>query len=51
MLRVAGKDSLEEVDVQESELEELEDKYKAALEYLKANLEVGIILCIIECPG
>jgi hypothetical protein len=42
MLSVAGKDSLQEIDIQESKLEELEDKYKAALEHLRENLEVRI---------
>jgi hypothetical protein len=48
MLSIAGKDFLQEINVQESKLEELEDKYKAALEHLKENLEVGIILGIME---
>lgn len=51
MLGVAGKGSLQKIDVQESQLEELEDKYKAALEQLKENLEVGIMLGIMEVLG
>jgi histone H3/H4 len=42
MLRTAGKDYLQEIEVQQLALEELEDKYKAALENLKEKLEVGI---------
>jgi hypothetical protein len=42
MLRTAGKDCLQEIEVQQSALEDLEDKYKAALENLKEKLEVGI---------
>jgi histone H3/H4 len=44
MLRTAGKDCPQPIEVQQSALEELEDKYKAALENLKEKLEVGICL-------
>lgn len=39
MLRTAGKDCLQAIEVQQSALELLEDKYKAALENLKEKLE------------
>jgi histone H3/H4 len=44
MLRTAGKDCLQAIEVQQSALEEMEDKYKAALENLKEKLEVGLFV-------
>jgi molybdopterin converting factor small subunit len=51
MLRIAGKDSLQAIEVQQSALEELEDKYKAALENLKEKLEVGNCLVMYRVIG
>ena len=51
MLRIAGKDCLQAIEVQQSALEELEDKYKAALENLKEKLEVGFYLVMYRVIG
>ena len=51
MLRTAGKDCLQEMEVRQSALEELEDKYKAALENLKEKLEVGLCLVMYRVIG
>jgi hypothetical protein len=47
MLRTAGKDCLQAIEVRQSALEELEDEYKAALVNLKEKLEVR--LCLVMC--
>lgn len=51
MLRTAGKDCLQPIEIRESALEELEDKYKAALENLKEKLEVGHCLVMYRVIG
>ena len=40
MLQIAGKDSVQSLVVGESDLEEMEDVYKNALEQLKLDMEV-----------
>jgi hypothetical protein len=42
MLQSAGKDAVHKMDVQQSELEEMEDEYTSALEHLRDHLEVAI---------
>jgi histone H3/H4 len=51
MLHTAGKDCLQEIEVQQSALEELEDKYKAALENLKEKLQVGVCHVVYRVIG
>jgi hypothetical protein len=47
MLHSAGKGALQKMDVQQSELEDMEDKYTSALEHLRNHLEVGIYSFVV----
>jgi hypothetical protein len=47
MLHSAGKGALQKMDVQQSELEEMEDEYTSALEHLRDHLEVGIYSFVV----
>jgi hypothetical protein len=56
MLKTAGKGALRKMDVQQSELEKMEDKYTLALECLRDHMEVGVyhllwsfVYCVNPC--